>query len=219
MNVKTWLINIGIVLSVSPSVGWAANHRAVVQEQVVSDVSAVSAQQAGQSAKREQQAKVTAELNGSQWSLEFTSMSGEKPKKPLTDTLEFSGGKVKATKLASQGFPTTNYTLMIGDDGVPVWETMQSSEKGDVAFWRGELHGETMSGILSQHPADGGTEDFSFKGERTGEAAAQPAPAEPQVVAPMTEATPAPVVATPPVTTPAAPAAKPAEKKKGWFGF
>ncbi len=227
MNVKVWMMGMGmVVLGVSPSVSVAESHRATVERQAgASAVSAASTETPSQSAKREQQAKAAAELSGSQWSLAFTPMSGEKLKKPLTDTVEFTQGKVTATKLTSEGFTASNYTLTVGYDGVPVWETMQNSEKGDVAFWRGELHGNTMSGILSKHPASGGTEDFSFTGQRTGEASAPPAAGESQA-APVTAHAPASAAA------PAKPDAKapapakatqsstpPAQKKKGWFGF
>ncbi len=126
---------------------------------------------AQKTAEKSKQAKLEAEkraieaLNGTQWTIELSPMSGEQPKRPATDTVRFEGKKVASEKLSKEGFPSTNFTVTLGGDGVTVWETMQTAQDSSVAFWRGELHGEAMRGILSRHLASGKTEDWAFSGK------------------------------------------------------
>lgn len=154
--------------------------------------------------KAKQQAEAAAQLGGSEWAVECTSMSGEK-KKPMNDTLTFEQGTLTSAMLTKDGYTTSNYTLSIGEDGIPVWETMQThAEKGN-AFWRGELHGDKMSGVFSHHASDGTAHDYSFLGQRTASVAAA------EAAAPAVPATPPA-----PSITPAA-AEQPKKKKKSWF--
>lgn len=120
--------------------------------------------------------EVQAALEGTEWVLELAPM-GEQGTRPTKDTLQFEQGKVQSQQLAKTGFPATNYTISVGDDGTPVWETMQTAEDTSVVFWRGELYGETMRGIASKHPAKGQVMDLAFSGRRIG--AAAPASGEP----------------------------------------
>ncbi len=180
-----------------------------------------------------QQAQAAARLKGTAWAIELTPMTGEKPKRPLTDTLHFENGKIGSDGLTKSGYPATNYTLTIGDDNTPVWESMQTKEGEGVSFWRGELRGETMRGILSKHPIEGNAEDYSFVGHQSGSAAPATADATPSTATdsetmPATE--PAATMASPPaspdsaaIEPPAQPVAQPAQspapkkQRKGWF--
>ena len=65
---------------------------------------------------------------------------------------------------ANKGFPTTNFTLTVQEDGVVVWETMQTSEKSGIAFWRGEFDPkmESMRGVVSYQPDKKSKQDYSF---------------------------------------------------------
>ena len=176
-----------------------------------------AAQQAAQKAaaqKTKHQQDALAQLNDTRWTIELSPMTGERsepPKRKPTDTLSFSGatktnnGHIASERLAKEGFEPSNFTLSVGDDNIPIWETMQSKPDGSNAFWRGELHGEKMSGILSRHAADGTAQDFSFVGQPTGAAPA---------VVPSPAATP-PDSKSAPAKTSTIP---PAKKKKGWFG-
>lgn len=112
-------------------------------------------------AKAEAQQKAKETLNKQKWTINLTLSTGQK-KKTKTDTLTFSDGKVSSEELSSEGYSTSNYTLTIQDGGTIVWETMQSNEKVGLAFWRGELRGKIMSGILSLHPHKGEAQDFYF---------------------------------------------------------
>ena len=110
-------------------------------------------------------------LDGTSWLLELIGLSGsEKEKgKSQNDTLTFGAHTVTSERLSKAGFPTSNYSLKIGDDGVIVWETMQSHSDGKgVAFWRGEIHGDAMDGVLSRQPSGGSPEEFSFAGHQAG---------------------------------------------------
>ena len=168
----------------------------------------------GASLKDAKRAEAMAKLGGT-WAIEYTPMSGQKPKRPLKDTLQFAQGKVSAQSLSKDGYPTTNYTLTIGDDGIPVWETMQTSEKNGVVFWRGELHEDSIQGVMSKHPLEGNSEDFSFSGTQTSNEAPEMPSAKPaEKAAPAKSVAPAskPTTPAPAAAAKTAPAAK---KKKG----
>ncbi len=164
--------------------------------------SEAAAQKVQEEAMKQQMAKkeeALSKLDGTQWAVEVHPLSGEKPKRPTKDTLRFEGRKIASEAMMKEGYPATNYTLTVGDDGSIVWETMQTKEGAGVAFWRGELQAETMRGILSKHPAEGNPLDFSFNGKKI--EAAPPAapesaplavtPASPEVMQPKTTPPPA----------------------------
>jgi len=111
---------------------------------------------------------VRAQLEGTQWLLDLTALSATGKAKPQKDTVNFESQKVSSERLLKAGYPQSNYTLTIGGDGIPVWETMQTKEGEGVVFWRGELHGSIMRGVLSKHPVEGAAEDFSFVGREAG---------------------------------------------------
>ena len=113
-------------------------------------------------AKRLLSDKKKAALNNTEWELSMTPMSGKGNKEE--DTLVFANNQISFPGYAKRGFPKTNYTLTVQDNGSVVWETMQTSEKSGTTFWRGELDAEmqTMRGVLSHQQADGASKDFSF---------------------------------------------------------
>ncbi len=148
---------------------------------------------ASMDAKLEAEKRAREALNGTQWVLELAPMSGEKEKRPTQDTVRFQGGTITSEKLSSEGFPTTNFSITIGGDGVTVWETMQTAKDNTVIFWRGELHGETMRGLLSRHAASGAVTDWSFSGRlKPAVPENKPAVEEPKAAAPSKPAQPAP---------------------------
>lgn len=105
-----------------------------------------------------------AKLDGTSWALEVTPLSGTGKVKEHKDTVSFTARQVTSEKLSKAGYPSSNYSITIGDDDIAVWETMQTKEETGVVFWRGELRGSTMQGVLSKHPTEGAAEDFSFVG-------------------------------------------------------
>lgn len=133
-----------------------------------------------------------AALDNSEWAIGLKSMAGVKGKsKGEQDTLLFSDGKVSSVNLAKAGYNTTNYTLRILEDNETLtWETMQTSEKDGVAFWRGDIGPDgVMRGVLSKRDLKNNTKDFNFVSTGS-KKVAPPAPA-PAVPAPVVEPAPA----------------------------
>lgn len=183
------------------------------------------------SVEQQRLAEVKVALEGTTWRLELTPEDGGKSQQ---DTITFSGGKISSEVMAKSGYTASNYSLSVKPDGTGVWETMQSDDKDNAAFWRGELHGSSMRGAINKRSGDS-TQSFSFAaslisgpppttpaaavppvpvGEPTGE---PPSAEEP---APVMEATPPPPVAAPQTVPPAPPpTTAPAKQRKGWFGW
>jgi hypothetical protein len=107
----------------------------------------------------EEKARVT--LGAKEWNIEAKSTDSASKSKPWSDVLNLSDGKLVSKYLAEKGFVSSNITVTV-DGGVIVWETMQRSDKAEIAFWRGELVGSSMSGVVSLKPEKGETEEFSF---------------------------------------------------------
>jgi len=120
-------------------------------------------------------------LNGSSWMLELKPEAGGKTRE---DTLDFGERTVESQWLTKTGYSNSNYSVRFDGD-LAVWETMQSKEGEGLAFWRGELHGETMYGTLSKQPQGGQAETFAFSATKI---ASAPPPAP--IVAPATESVP-----------------------------
>ena len=125
-----------------------------------------------QKAAREKAA--VSRLNETEWEIQISNLSGTPPKKTVPDTLRFEKGRVTSQWLADAGYMPSNYTLTAGEDGSVVWETMQTKEGEGVAFWRGELDGEAVRGILSKHPEKGDALDYSFSGKMLGKITSPP---------------------------------------------
>ncbi|MBI3616894.1 MAG: hypothetical protein HY210_01550 [Candidatus Omnitrophica bacterium] len=128
-----------------------------------------------------------AALDNSEWAIDLKPMAGGKGKiKAEQDTLFFSDGKVSSGNLAKAGYNTTNYTLRILEDNETLtWETMQTSEKDGVSFWRGDIGPDgIMRGVLSKRDLKNNTKDFNFVS--TGSRKVAP-PAPPAAPAPAVE--------------------------------
>ena len=136
-----------------------------------------------------------AALDNSEWSIELKPMAGGKGKsKAEQDTLLFSDGKVSSGNLVKAGYNTTNYTLRILEDNETLtWETMQTSEKDGVAFWRGDIGPDgIMRGVLSKRDLKNSTKDFNFVSTGS-KKVAPPAPPAPAPAAPAPAVEPAAV--------------------------
>jgi hypothetical protein len=134
-------------------------------------------EEAAKRVAQEEQAR--AALNGTRWAITWTSTAGgEAAAKPAKDTISFEERQVSSERLVKAGYPSSNYSLTIAGDGMTIWETMQTKEGEGVAFWRGEVQGDTMRGVLSKHPLEGATEDYTLSGRRiSGPPTASPATA------------------------------------------
>lgn len=113
--------------------------------------------------KRIEEKKV--EINGREWQIDIKSPSG-KGELDGPDTLTFQDNHFKSKVGSKIGFTPTNYTLTLSEseEGPTVWETMQTSGKGKVMFWRGEFMADTMTGVISrQLDDDKGNEEYFFR--------------------------------------------------------
>ena len=99
-------------------------------------------------------------LNNTQWEIDLLSANG---KEKRTLTLTFKNNQVVST-FSSADFGNTNFTPTYNDDGTLIWETMQTSVKQGVLFWRGEMSPDTttMRGIVSHLLPSKATKDYSF---------------------------------------------------------
>ena len=104
-----------------------------------------------------------ADLNNTDWTIELKAMGAGKGKGE-NDTLHFTDGKISSANLTKAGYNTTNFTLrMLEDNETLTWETMQTSEKDGVAFWRGDIGPDgVMRGVLSKRDLKNNTKDFNF---------------------------------------------------------
>jgi hypothetical protein len=113
-------------------------------------------------AKQEIVKKKMVQLNNTEWQLELTPITGKGKKE--SDIATFKNNQVVLTNFSKKGFPATNLTLTVQDDGSIVWETMQTSEKNGMCFWRGEMDKTmmTMRGVVSNRIDDKTKFDYSF---------------------------------------------------------
>lgn len=127
-----------------------------------------------------------AELNNTEWTIELKSMASARAK-AVKDTINFADGKISSANLRKSGYGSTNFTSrMLEDNETLSWETMQTSEKDGVAFWRGDIGaGGIMRGVMSKRDKKDKTSDFNFvsTGSRKVAPVAPPAPAAPAPVA------------------------------------
>jgi hypothetical protein len=112
--------------------------------------------------KREAVAKKMALLNNNEWQIEL-SPAGGKGKKEL-DAVAIKNNQVSMAGFLKKGFSASNFTLTLQEDGSVIWETMQTSEKAGICFWRGELDKTltTMRGVLSHVIDNKNKIDYTF---------------------------------------------------------
>jgi hypothetical protein len=112
--------------------------------------------------KKEAAQKKLAELNNTEWQIELNPLAGKGKKE--ADVITFANNQISIAGFVKKGFPTTNFTLSVQDDGIVVWETMQTADKAGVAFWRGEmdLTMQSMRGVLSYQVDEKTKHDYSF---------------------------------------------------------
>ena len=127
-----------------------------------------------------QTADLIQQLNGTRWTVElrpaYQDEAGQQDA-PLSDTLQYDQGRVTSAWLGTEGYTAASITVTQKPDGTPVWEALQLNEHDGLAFWRGELDGEEMRGVLSRYPLERPGLDFLFVGRIIPSAAAPEAPA------------------------------------------
>jgi hypothetical protein len=107
-------------------------------------------------------AQKKAGLNNTEWAVDMKPMSGKG--KAEKDTLSFVNNKISSKNLSSRGYPASNFSCRILEDGETfTWETMQNSEKEGIAFWRGDIGPDgIMRGVLSIRDKKNNVSDFNF---------------------------------------------------------
>lgn len=109
--------------------------------------------------------KAQDKLNNTSWQIELKEPGAGENARVIKDTLRFSGGKVESNMLLSEGFPTTNFSIRIKGEKLVIWETMQTSEKKGIVFWRGDINADftgSMTGMLSRHITDKDIKNYMF---------------------------------------------------------
>ena len=112
------------------------------------------------------QDEAKANLNGSQWEVSIKpALNVSKSIFPQKDSLTFQNNQFWSADMSEEGFRPSNYTMTVPEnEGLPIiWETMQTGEKGQVMFWRGEWNQEKnlMSGTIVRQ-LEKGNEDYYF---------------------------------------------------------
>jgi putative transposase len=100
----------------------------------------------------------TEDLKTTEWQIKLAETGG----KESVDTITFAEGRFVSANLNGLGFPASNYSLSIEDNGKIVWETMQTAADGAVASWHGEIEQGKMRGIISLRQEGKKPQDFSF---------------------------------------------------------
>jgi hypothetical protein len=115
-------------------------------------------------ARKQAAQQATNVLNSKEWLIYLypTGVSAGKKLPVIADVLTIKDGKVSSKHLTAAGFVESYYTMTVYDSGTVAWETMQRTDKEDLAFWRGELRGESLTGVMNMQSAKGLREEYSF---------------------------------------------------------
>ncbi len=105
-------------------------------------------------------------LNGSVWTIRVTGGSGKGSKQSYEDRLKFERGRVRSEKFGTRGYVASNYSIrMLADGETVVWETMQRNKSKGMVYWKGELRGDKMSGVVAVRTPSSKAQNFSFSSE------------------------------------------------------
>jgi len=110
--------------------------------------------------KRVMEEKARETLKGREWTVKITPRDG----KPTgeTDVFAFGDGTMESKNLTPKGYPVSNMTITVANDGAIVWETMKTAAGNDKAFFRGELRGGVMAGTMVMKSSKGKVATFLF---------------------------------------------------------
>ncbi len=170
-EMKKIVVLVAMIVLIVAGVGYAESQKKAAPQQA--KAAEVSADQMA-----EMLAKKKAELNGTEWNIKLTPMGGGHGKAE-NDVLSFVNDKVTSKNLEQSGYVSTNFSVRLLEDGTFTWETMQTSEKEGVAFWRGDISPDgVMRGVISKRDKKDNASDFNFVSVSTHKVA----PVEPQPV-------------------------------------
>jgi hypothetical protein len=123
-------------------------------------------EQAKKARQKELSEKAMQELNKEPWTIYLVPSGALAGKAPIEkDSLTFSGSSICSAYLTDKGYGGSNFALSIADDGTAIWETMQRTKDGDLAFWRADLKEGNMRGIMGIMPVKKtkeGNPEFTF---------------------------------------------------------
>lgn len=102
-----------------------------------------------------------APLQGTVWQIQLRPMDNLSGSSHL-DRLRFDRNQVTSSRLSSQGFAGSNYTLTPQAGGTFIWETMQTGTNGEIVCWRGECDGQRMRGVMTRQKSGEEVESFNF---------------------------------------------------------
>ena len=177
-------------------------------------------EEAKQAEMRKKLEEKKAEINGSEWHVQVKQQAkvpGAKPVFGNEDVLTFQNGQFHSKSTEDFGYTPTNYTLTIQQQGPTVWETMQTSGKGEITFWRGEWTGEVMTGVMTRQVEEGKTEEYSFSTtstKRISPTSGESGEGESKTVSPVSEQLQV-LTSTPATSAPTASTRQESKKKKG----
>lgn len=102
-----------------------------------------------------------AEIEGTEWTVDVRPMTGKA--KGEKDILTFANNQVVSKNMSAKGYPATNFSMRILEDGETyTWETMQNAG-GNIAFWRGDIGPDgIMRGVVSIRDKKDVVTDLSF---------------------------------------------------------
>jgi len=112
-------------------------------------------------ANKKIEARVKESLASKDWMIYLAPVEGKNAVTDM-DVLIFSEGRFTSKNLFNKGYPRSNFTIVVSDNGRVDWEVVQTAGNGDMAAWKGRLEADVMSGILSMHTVKGKIEDFYF---------------------------------------------------------
>lgn len=205
---RAWIIG-GIVFS------WTVGGMALAKEEPAAPNAAPQAPVVSKSPDEKKREALRAQLDGTSWALELRPEAAGKTRQ---DTVTFKGRTVSSEWLTKSGYGSSNYSVRVEDDGLVVWETMQSKEGEGLAFWRGEIQGAQMSGLLSKQPINGQPESFILTGRKL-ETSQQAAPPSAPATTEESSAGTVRAAPTPQAQPPDVEMEAPAKKKKKWGVF
>jgi len=96
-----------------------------------------------------------------EWRIKLTPIRGGTSS---LDILTFKENVFISSKLTALGFPNSNFSQSVDEDGAVIWRSMQNGSRG-VATWKGQVNGSIMKGILSLREEGKPAQDFSFVSE------------------------------------------------------
>jgi hypothetical protein len=105
---------------------------------------------------------VKKDLDNTEWQITIRPMSFSKEEEVIQDILKFKNGEIESEWLVKQGFLPTTYSINIKSEALATWETMQSSEQGDMIFLKGEKEGDKIRGVISWRINDIPKMEYSF---------------------------------------------------------